>query len=209
MAMIQLYNGDHSTSSLPYFTITIMSLQTVVPGRGVRFIIQRLSFAWLKNYFFDFIYYSSQGPFWIPNQTTKQRHIFLASWLIFLLHNHPEKRPWSKAPMQSSLSHGSIIIPTSNPLVSHHISISTISFMTENTRSSELSATPSERVDFILKHTSLISLSELEPPWKMYHMPLSWLTSLIPNWMEMGNLPSFYKGNYKYTELQTSQKCNK
>jgi hypothetical protein len=51
--------------------------------------------------------------------------------------------------------------------------------------------------------------NQLEPCWTMYHRYLCWLTDLIPDSMEMGNLPSFCNNSFGDIEPQISLRNTK
>jgi hypothetical protein len=58
------------------------------------------------------------------------------------------------------------------------------------------SLTPAEKVDLALESLALPSnQSQLDPPWKVFHRPLSWLTDQTQGLSGMESLPSFYNGN--------------
>jgi hypothetical protein len=68
------------------------------------------------------------------------------------------------------------------------------------------SAMQSERADYILKESGLITQNQFEPPWIMYHRPLSWLEDLTQDLTGMENLPSFYNDNSEVTNPPTPQR---
>jgi hypothetical protein len=118
----------------------------------------------------------------------------IVSWLTSLLLNQPCKEPWSKQLMQSKLSLGHASKCTSHQLSSQEVGIWTHSIATKNIRFSAPSATPSERVDFLLNKTKLINLHQFEPPSFLWHRPTSWLTDQIHNWMmTKSTMPRGYK----------------
>jgi len=133
----------------------------------------------------------------------------ISSWLSSLLQNLPEREQWLKEPKRSSTWLGKDIEAISSPLESQKIGIWTNFQGIKNIKSSAPFATLSKKADCILNHSGLINRSQLEPPWTMYHRPLSWLTDLIPASMEMGNLPSFYRDSFEDTELPTLLKNDK
>ncbi len=67
----------------------------------------------------------------------------------------------------------------------------------------------SEKVDFAQKLLNQSNKNQLEPPWIMWHRPLSWLTSPTPDWTVMGDLHSFYNDNSSSTQTMTNQFNNR
>jgi len=133
----------------------------------------------------------------------------ISCWLTSMLQNLPEKEQWSKEPTQSSLWHGRDTNPTFSRSESATIGTSINSQGKRNIRSWGNSATQSKKVDYILNWSKLINLNRLEPPWIMYHRPSSWLEGLTQDLIEMANLLSFYRDNFKATDQQIPQKNNK
>jgi hypothetical protein len=133
----------------------------------------------------------------------------ISCWLTSMLRNLPEKEQWSKEPTQSSLWHGRDTNPTFSRSESATIGTSINSQGKRNIRSWGNSATQSKKVDYILNWSKLINLNQLEPPWIMYHRPSSWLEGLTQDLIEMANLLSFYRDNFKATDQQIPQKNNK
>jgi len=130
----------------------------------------------------------------------------ISSWLTSMLQNLHEKERWSKAPTQSSTWLGRDTRATSSQSASMGIGTWTTFQKRGNIKSSAPFATLSEKADFILEESGLVNRNQLDPPWIMYHRPLSWQTGLIPDSMEMGNLRSFYKDSFGDTEPTTLQK---
>jgi len=146
---------------------------------------------------------SHQAPFGLKiNPLPKE----IYSWLTCMLQNLPEKEQWSKAPTRSSIWLGRDTKATSPQSVSMEIGTWTSFKEKRNIKSSAPFAMLSEKVDFILNHSELINWNQLEPPWIMYHRPLSWQTGLIPDSMEMGSLLSFYRDNFGDIDPPTHQK---
>jgi hypothetical protein len=123
-----------------------------------------------------------------------------------MLQNLPEKERWLKVPTRSSTWLGRDTKVISHQLASTEIGTWTTFQRTRNIKSSAHFATLSEKADFLLEQSGLIKPSQLEPPWIMYHRPLSWQTDLNPTSMEMGSLLSFYRDNFGDTEQPTQQK---
>jgi hypothetical protein len=143
----------------------------------------------------------------IPNQALfglkmKQLPKEISSWLTSMLQNLPEREQWSKEPQQSSLWLGRGTRPTCNRSESIETGTWTTFQETRGLKSSAPFAMLSEKADFSLSHSRLIKLNQFELPWTMYHRPLSWLTGLIPDSTEMGNLHSFYNNSFEDIELQ-------
>lgn len=149
---------------------------------------------------------SDQVPFGIKilNLPTE-----ISSWLTCLLRNQPVKEQWSKEQTRSSLSRGIDTKPTCSQLDATMTPTWRTSFKPNATESLELSLTQSERVDLVLRVTKHSCQNQLEPPWIMWHRPLSWLTSLTPDWTTKENLHSFYSANYEITPTMTNQNDNK
>ncbi len=130
----------------------------------------------------------------------------ISSWLTSMLQNLHEKERWSKAPTQSSTWLGRDTRATSSQSASMGIGTWTTFQKRGNIKSSAPFATLSEKADFLLEQSGLIKPSQLEPPWIMYHRPLSWQTDLNPTSMEMGSLLSFYRDNFGDIDPPTHQK---
>jgi hypothetical protein len=120
----------------------------------------------------------------------------IVSWLTSLLRNQPQRELWSKEPTRSKFALG---IDTKN-ISSQLGSTTTHSLITssENIDIKYLAhlLNPSEKVDFVLENLNISNLSQSEPFWTVWHRPISWLTEQIQDSTPMGNLHSFYKGNY-------------
>ncbi len=149
---------------------------------------------------------SDQVPFGIKilNLPTE-----ISSWLTCLLRNQPVKEQWLKEQTRSSLSRGIDTKPTCSQLDAMMTPTWRTSLKPNATESLELSLTQSERVDLVLRVTKHSCQNQLEPPWIMWHRPLSWLTSLTPDWTAKENLHSFYSANYEITPTMTNQNDNK
>ena len=150
----------------------------------------------------------------VPNQVPfglriKRLPNEISCWLTSMLQNLPEKEQWSKEPQRSSLWLGRDIEPISNQSA-YATTITSTSFpRIRSIKSWGLSATQSEKVDFILHQSKLIKLNQFEPPWIMFHRPSSWLEGLTQDSIETASLLSFYKDNFEVTEPPMHQKNNK
>ncbi len=118
----------------------------------------------------------------------------IVSWLTNLLQNQPAGEQWSKQPTRSKLSLGNVMFPTHNLLAfpTHTLQPSQ---KVNNIESSGHLDKQSERVDFILDKSGLVNLTQLEPPWIMWHRPTAWPTNLTQDLTQMESLLSFYNVN--------------
>jgi hypothetical protein len=131
--------------------------------------------------------------------------IEIASWLTTLLRTQPQKELWSKEPTPSKFALGLVTNTTCYPSDSK-MTYTSITLVEEiNKESSVHSLTQSERVDFVLEKPKLLNLNQSEPPWTVWHRPLSWLTKQTPDWTQMGNLHSFYRDNCEDIHLPINQ----
>jgi hypothetical protein len=132
----------------------------------------------------------------------------IVSWLTNLLQNQPKKEQWSKPLTRSKLSLGIDSNTTSNQLgyMTHSCHPSPEN---NSTRSWELSAKQSERVDLILDKTNLVNLNQLELPWIMWHRPTAWPTNLIQDSTQMESLRSSYNANLEVTKTSAHPVTNK
>ncbi len=128
----------------------------------------------------------NQVPFGLRIQALPEE---ISSWLTCLLWNQPCKRQWLKEPMRCKLTHGLDIQTTSPPLDVSKIHSLTTSHELNDIEYLQHALTPSEGVDLALKITQSSNQNSLEPPWILWHRPLSWLTSLTQDWTERMNLP--------------------
>jgi len=146
----------------------------------------------------------------VPEQVTFGLEILtlpeeISSWLTCLLQNQPCKMQWSKEPMQSRLVLGFASISTLHQSDTSMTHASRVYPEPNDTESSPLLPTQSERVDTALKITQNSNQSQSEPPWIAWHIPLSWLTSQTQDWTEKISLPSFYSANSEVMPTLTNQ----
>jgi len=120
----------------------------------------------------------------------------IVSWLICTLRNQPLVTPWSKEPMRSKFALGLGFNDTCVQLDLYMTPILITSHSSSAQRSSVLSLTPSEKVDWVLETVvRSSSQGQSEPPWTAYHRSLGWLTDQTQDLTEMENLHFFYKDN--------------
>jgi hypothetical protein len=126
--------------------------------------------------------------------------IEISSWLTYLLQNQPVKEQWSKEQTRSSLYLGAATTHTFYQLDVTK-TLSSKNFQEHNdTESWQPLLTQSKKVDLVLNLLNKSKRTQSEPPWIMWHRPLSWLTSLTQDWTMKENLHTFYSSNYDTTQ---------
>jgi hypothetical protein len=129
----------------------------------------------------------------------------MSSWLTCLLLNQPLKEHWLKAPIRSKLLHGTDSETTCYPLVAKETLSLNSSLHLRNTKFLQHSLTQSKKVDLAQELLNQSNQKQSEPPWIMWHMPLSWLANQTQNRTMMGDLHSFYNLNSSSSQTMTNQ----
>jgi hypothetical protein len=147
----------------------------------------------------------SQVPFGLIIQDLPKE---ISSWLTCLLLNQPFKEQWSKAPTRSKLSLGPKLNTTCYPLAAKETLSSNNSLLLRDIKFSQPLLMQSEKEDLIRDLLTQSKQNQSEPPWIMWHRPLSWLTPQTHAWMMMGDLPSFYNVNSSSIQIMINQSDN-
>jgi hypothetical protein len=112
----------------------------------------------------------NQVPFGLKISQLPQE---ITSWLTCMLRNLPSKEQWSKEPTGIKLLLGTITETTCPPLDYQMTGSSTHSPLARNIEYSELSLTPSEKIDSVLQNlVKPLNLKKSEPPWIVWHRPV-------------------------------------
>jgi hypothetical protein len=117
----------------------------------------------------------------------------IASWLTSLLRNQPQGEPWLKEPTPSKFALGLDTRNIYHPSGYKTTYFSTTSREVKNIDYSAPLPKQSERADFVINHLKLLKPNQSEPPWTVWHRPISWLTEQTQGSTSTENLHSFYR----------------